>query len=67
VITVARTSTNKLLFKSIALNGVTHTLNIYRSPGTTGWNGITVNYQQDGNKYMQAYAVYLDKVNFTMW
>lgn len=67
VITVARTSTNKLLFKSIALNGVTHTLNIYRYPGTTGWNGITINYQQDGNKYMQAYAVYLDKVNFTMW
>lgn len=67
VITVARTSDNRLLFKSIALNGVTNALNIYRYPGTTSWNGITVNYQQDGNKYMQAYSIYLDEVNFTMW
>ena len=67
VITVARTPDNRLLFKSIALNGVAKTLNIYRYPGTTSWNGITVNYQQDGNKYMQGYSIYLDKLNFTMW
>lgn len=24
-----------------------------------------MNYQQGGNKYMQAYSIYLDKVNFT--
>jgi len=67
VIQVQRTSGNRLLFKSITLNGVTHTLNISRNPGTTSWNGITVNYQQDGNRYMQAYSIYLDRVNFTMW
>jgi len=67
VIQVQRTTTGRLLFKSITLNGVTHTLNIYRSPGTTSWNGITINYQQDGNRSMNAYSIYLDKVNFTMW
>ncbi|HET8826721.1 MAG TPA: hypothetical protein VFM77_16390, partial [Terriglobales bacterium] len=65
VIQVARTSGGNLLFKSITLNGVTHTLNIYRAPGTTGWNGITINYQQDGDSSMHAYSIYLDKVNFT--
>lgn len=67
VIQAQRTSTNQLVFKSITLNGVTHTLNIVRPPGTTGWNGITVNYQQDGNSSMNGYAVFLDKVNFTIW
>jgi hypothetical protein len=67
VIQVQRTSGNRLLFKSITLNGVKHTLNIYRYPGKTSWNGITINYQQDGNSSMYDYAVWLDKVNFTMW
>jgi hypothetical protein len=67
VIQVQRTSTNRLLFKSITLNGVTHTLNIYRNPGKTSWNAVTINYQQDGNRSMSDYSVYLDKVNFTMW
>jgi hypothetical protein len=67
VIQVQRTSGGNLLFKSISLNGVTHTLNINRPPGTTKWNGITVNYQQDGNSKMSDYAIWLDKVNLTMW
>jgi len=67
VIQAQRTSGGNLLFKSITLNGVTHTLNITRPPGTTRWNGVTINYQQDGNKMMTDYAIWLDKVNFTMW
>jgi hypothetical protein len=67
VIQVQRTSGGHLLFQSITLNGVTHTLNIDRSPGTTSWNAITINYQQDGNRWMNAYSIYLDRVNFTMW
>ena len=67
VIKAKRTWKNQLLFQSITLNGVTHTLNITRAPGTTSWNGITINYQQDGNSSMKAYAVYLDRVNFTIW
>jgi hypothetical protein len=67
IIQVQRTSGGNLLYKSITLNGVTHTLNITKAPGTTKWSGITVNYQQDGNSKMWDYNVYLDKVNFTMW
>jgi len=67
VIKVQRTSGGNLLFKSITLNGVTHTLNINRPPGKTSWNGITINYQQDGNSKMYDYAIWLDKVNFTLW
>jgi len=67
IIQVQRTSGGNLLFKSITLNGVTHTLNINRPPGKTGWNGVTINYQQDGNSRMNDYAIWLDKVNFTMW
>jgi hypothetical protein len=67
VIQVQRTSDNRLLYKSITLNGVTHTLNKYKNPGTTSWNGVTINYQQDGNSQMVDYKVYLDKVTFTMW
>lgn len=66
VISVQRTSNNQLLFKSITLNGKTATLNHYEMPGTTSWNGITINYQLDGNSAGTPYAVYLDKLNFSM-
>ncbi|HZQ24070.1 MAG TPA: hypothetical protein VFA89_14865 [Terriglobales bacterium] len=62
-----RTSDNHLLFQSITLNGKTSTLNYYESPTSTGWKGITINYQQDGNSQQQQYSVWLDKVNFTYW
>jgi hypothetical protein len=40
VIQVQRTSDNRLLFKSITLNGKTNTLNRYDNPSTTRWTGI---------------------------
>jgi len=67
VIRVQRTSGGNLLFKSITLNGKTATLNIVRAPGSTSWHGVTINYQQDGNRYMNDYSMWLDKVNFTYW
>ena len=67
IIQVQRTSGGNLLYKSITLNGATHTLNITKAPGSTKWTGITINYQQDGNSGMWDYNVYLDKLNFTMW
>lgn len=66
VISVQRTSTNQLLFKSITLNGNTATLNHTESPTTTSWNGVTINYQIDGNRYGTPYTVYIDKLSFTM-
>jgi hypothetical protein len=67
VIQVQRTSDGRLLYQSITLNGTTHTLNIYKSPGSTNWSGITINYQQDGNSGMYDYSIWLDKLNFTLW
>jgi hypothetical protein len=65
VIQVQRTSDNRLLFKSITLNGKTDTLNRYDNPSSTTWYGLTINYQMDGNSKQQPYSVYLDKLNFT--
>lgn len=66
-IRVQRTSDGHLLFQSITLNGTTATLNIYDTPLTSAWSGITVNYQQDGNQQQQPYSIWLDKVNFQYW
>jgi hypothetical protein len=66
VISVQRTLSNQLLYKTISLNGNIATLNNYESPNTTSWNGITINYQLDGNSDGTSYTVYLDKLNFTM-
>lgn len=67
VIQVQRTSTNQLLFKSITLNGKTAIINHYENPGSTSWHGVTINYQQDGNRYMNSYSIWLDQLNFTYW
>jgi hypothetical protein len=65
VIQAQRTSDNRLLFKSITLNGKTDTLNRYDNPSPTTWYGLTINYQMDGNSKQQPYSVHLDKLNFT--
>jgi len=65
-IQVQRTSNNQLLYQSITLNGQTHTLNWTYAPfSASGWYGVTVNYQMDGNSKQSSYSVYLDKLNFT--
>lgn len=66
ILSVQRTSSNQLLYKSITLNGSTATINHYEAPGTTSWNGVTINYQLDGNTNGTPYTVYLDKLNFTI-
>ena len=65
-INVQRTSTNKLLFHSITLNGKMAVLDRYDTPTSTNWYGITVNYQIDENVNGTPYSVYLDKFNFTV-
>jgi hypothetical protein len=67
IIQVQRTSDGHLLFQSITLNGQKSTLNYYESPTSTGWYGVTINYQQDGNVNQQAYPIWLDKLNFSYW
>jgi hypothetical protein len=62
-----RESDNSLLFQSITLNGVTSNINQKYAPGTapSGWWGITVNYQMDGNSKQSANTTYLDNFSFT--
>ena len=67
VIQVQRTAKNQLLFKSITLNGKTATLNYVEPSTATSWYGVTINYQQDGNKVQQAYSIWLDRLNFSAW
>jgi len=69
VIQVQRESNNSLLFQSITLNGNKAVLNRTYSPGSapSGWWGITVNYQLDGNYQQADYSTYLDNFNFTYW
>ncbi|MHB8217965.1 MAG: hypothetical protein ACYDDS_17980 [Candidatus Sulfotelmatobacter sp.] len=64
---VERTSSNELLYQSITLNGVTHTLNQYYNHGSapSNWWGITINYQMDGNNVQTPYTAYLDELTFT--
>ena len=65
-IQVQRTADNQLLYQSITLNGVTSTLNQYYDPGSApGWNGVTINYQMDGNYQQSPYSVYLDDLTFS--
>jgi hypothetical protein len=66
-INVQRTSDGHLLFKSITLNGYTANLNRYDTPTSTGWYGVTVNYQIDSDYYKTPYSVYLDKMTFSAW
>ena len=64
-----RTSDNRLYFQSITLNKVTTQVNKYYQPSTvpSGWNGITVNFQTDGNYLQSPYNVLLDKFSFVYW
>jgi hypothetical protein len=68
-IQVQRESNNDLLYRSISVNGVTHTINKevapFRVPGE--WWGMTVNFQMDGNYRMSANTTYMDKTTFTYW
>ena len=64
-----RESNNDLLYQSISVNGVTHTINQTVAPfGIPGqWWGMTINYQMDGNYNESWNQTYLDKTTFTYW
>jgi hypothetical protein len=64
-----RESNNDLLYQSITVNGVTYNINRTEAPFTvpSGWWGITVNYQMDGNYAQSANTTYLDSFSLTYW
>jgi hypothetical protein len=69
VVQAQRESNNDLLYQSITVNGVVHTLNTTVAPFAvpSGWWGMTVNYQMDGNHSQTANTTYLDKTSVTYW
>ena len=68
VIEVQRTADDRLLFQSITLNDQKSVLNRYDNPSVRkDWYGVTINYQQDGNRDQAPYSIWLDKVNFSYW
>jgi hypothetical protein len=64
-----RVAGNKLLYKTITLNGVTADINVtYPAQAVpSNWYGITVNYQMDGDKTQDANTTYLDNLTLTYW
>jgi hypothetical protein len=64
-----RQDDNTLLFQSFTLNGVTTTLNKSYPPFSvpSGWWGITVNYQMDGDYKQSANTTYMDNFSLTYW
>lgn len=67
VIQVHRNSDDSLLYQTIATNGVSYNVNQTVPPFhvPSGWYGMTINYQMDGNYRQNAYTTLLDNTNFT--
>jgi hypothetical protein len=67
VIQVQRTDQDQLVFQSITLNGQESVLNHSENPTSSNWQGVTINYQQDGNRAQASYSVWLDNLTFSYW
>lgn len=68
-IQVQRELNNDLTYQTITVNGVVYNINQTVAPFSvpSGWWGMTVNYQMDGNYKQAANTTYLDKTNVTYW
>ena len=68
-IQVQRQPNNDLLYQSITQNGVTSNINKISAPFSvpSGWWGVTVNYQMDGNASQSANTTYLDNFSLFYW
>ncbi len=64
---VERTWDNWLRYVSITYDGQKYYLNRYYNSKWTSWNGVTVNFQLDGNYRQEPYKVWLDKFHFSYW
>ena len=56
-----------LHYLSITLDGDKHYLDAWYPPTSSGWNGVTVNFQMDGNFQMASYSTWLDKLTLSYW
>lgn len=67
VLEFERTTDNQLHYIAMTLNGTRHYLNWYYPSTATTWNGVTVNYQMDGNLQQANYSTWVDKMKLTYW
>jgi hypothetical protein len=67
VLEFKRTSTAKVSFVSVTINGTKHYFGRSYAPKSTSAKEINVAFQMDGNKYQKDYSVWLDKVKLTYW
>src|SRR3954463_7246110 len=67
VLEFQRTSTPKVNFVAVTINGTKHYFNKLYAPRTSSANEINVAFQMDGNGSMTDYSVWLDKVKLTYW
>ncbi len=56
-----------LHYISITLDGNKSYIDAWYPPSSSGWNGITVNYQMDGNYQMASYTTWLDNLSLNYW
>jgi len=68
-IDVQRLQGNQVLYKTITVNGTTYNINQSFAPFSvpSGWYGMTVNYQMDGNYRMASNTTYLDNLTIRYW
>ena len=66
-IQVQRESNNDLLYQTITVNGITHSINRTVAPFAVPgqWWGMTINFQMDGNHNQSYNTTYVDKTTFT--
>jgi hypothetical protein len=62
-----RTTDDQLHYIAMTLNGTRHYLDMYYPPTATTWNGVTVNYQMDGDYKQTNYSTWVDKMTLTYW
>jgi len=62
-----RTTTGKVKFVAITLDGNKHYINRVYAPFSSSAKEINVAFQMDGDKYQTDYTVWLDKVKLTYW
>jgi hypothetical protein len=68
-IQMQRESNNTLLYQWITVNGVTYNINWAVAPYSvpSGWWGMTLNYQMDGNYVQSQNTTYVDDLSLTYW
>jgi hypothetical protein len=67
VLEFKRTSTGKMQFLTVTINGTKAYFNRSYAPHSTSAREINVAFQMDGNKYQTDYDVWLDDVKLVYW